>query len=174
MTQSHIEIIVSGDNAAETLEQITSQLPTDAQVVTDNVAVPTLAELFASGLQASSGLGQLVNNWFAQVGSSAELQPFMTLVICAAIFVAVYLAEQVITKMTLGNLQRRSSDPATDRHPIGAALQWGIVKAFGLLFFFAASFIAIKAIIGSENEASALASVALSSVMLPRAWLFCR
>lgn len=172
MSETRIEIIVSGDNAAATMEQLASQLPNDAQIVTDSAVVPTLGDLFASGAQASTGLGQLVNGWFAEVGSSGGTQPVMTLVICAVIFLVAYLVERIATQVAFARLKEPTSEVDGSREPLAGALQWGIVKALGLLIFFGASIVGIKALIGSDVGASKLASVALSSVMLPRAWLF--
>lgn len=165
MSETRIEIVVSGENAAETMEQLTSQLPADAQVVTEGDVVPTLGELFASGAQASTGLGQKVDAWFAQMSASDGLQPLMILLLCGAVFLGAYLVERVATQVALSKL----SD--SDQTPLGKALQWGVVRVLGLVLFYGLSLVGIRALIGSDTEASELSAVALSSVMLPRAWL---
>ncbi|MFK7870877.1 MAG: mechanosensitive ion channel family protein [Roseobacter sp.] len=172
MSDTRIEIIVSGENAAATMEQLTSQLPDTAEIVADTVAPPTLIDLFASGVQASGGLGEQVSQWFANIAASGGIQPPMTLLICVAIFAVAYGVERFAVQAYLSRTARAGSNTDGDGNALGSAIQWGIVSALGLLLFFGLSQIGIRAIIGASGEAHELAIVALTSVMLPRAWLF--
>ena len=171
MSETSIEIVVSGENARATMEQLTSQLPEGAEIVTEGAAAPTLSELFVTGFQASADLGQKVGNWFAGVEASGALQPLATLAMCAVVFLCAYVVERLATYLVFAKLRNGASDEANQPSALGAAIQWGAVKALGLFIFFGTSLIGINVLIGSATEAAKLASVALSSVMLPRAWL---
>lgn len=172
MSETRIEIIVSGDNAAATMEQLAAQLPDTAEIVTDTVAAPTLIDLFTSGVQASAGLGQQVTQWFADIAASGGVQPLMVLIYCAAVFLIAYGIERLAVQAIFSRTAHAGSSEDAEGNALGSAIQWGIVRGLGLFLFFGLCQIGTRAIIGASGEAHELAAVALSSVMLPRAWLF--
>lgn len=171
MSETRIEIIVTGDNAEAAMSQLASQLPEGAEVVTAGSALPTLPEMIASGVAASAGLSDKVDAWFADVAASAGPQPLATLLYCVVIFAAAYLVERVITHLVFSRSKSTSTPTDDAATRLGTALKWGIVKIVGLVIFVGISSIATNALFGSGTEAFELASIALSSVVLPRAWM---
>ncbi|AVL53031.1 mechanosensitive ion channel family protein [Roseobacter denitrificans] len=167
MTETRIEIVVTGGNAEATIDQLASQLQDSEAVVSgaDTAAQP--AELIASSISASAALPQNINAWFAQIAVSEGYQPLATLAICAVIFAIAYLLERVIARLLSGSV----SEPVTTLQKLGNATRWGGARGLSLLAFYGMSLVGIHVVFDASTEAFELAAVALSSLMLPRAWL---
>ena len=90
MSETKIEIIVSGDRAAETLAEITAQLPEGATVSDGSAAaetVPTLDHLLEDAVVNSAALPQQFDAWL----QAMPVSPFTVMIICAALFAAAYV-----------------------------------------------------------------------------------
>ncbi len=170
MTETRIEIIVSGDNAAATMDRLTSQLPDDAVVTAATDVVPSTVELFASGLQASGGLSSKVSEWFTALAASDGLQPAAILGLCAVILVGAYISERLLAGAFLGRRASTENAQSLEAARLGAALWWGFTQIGRLVFFYVVSLIGINTFFGAGSEAQELAQVVLTSVMLPRTW----
>jgi small-conductance mechanosensitive channel len=164
MSETTIKITVSGDRAAETLQQITAALPEEGVVFSDaaTAAAPTFEALFQNAAIASAKLPELISAWFA----SLEVSLALTLSICASIFAVVYLMERAIGQVLLKGTQTVTAD----LNNLSQGVRWGLRKVMMLLAFYVLSRIGIAIALPASSEAFELASVALNSLMLMRAW----
>jgi small-conductance mechanosensitive channel len=161
MEEARIEIIVSGEGAQATLDQITSQLPADAVVASaSDVQPPSFEELLENSAIASADLPAQVSNWFATV----EMNPVVVLAICAAIFVGAYLVERVLRGLFL-----KGPAPA-ETGDVGLGLRWGLKHLIGLVIFYIVSSIAIRIALPTDGEVADLATVSLLNVTAIRLW----
>ena len=164
MSETTIEITVSGDQVAETLAQITANLPQDSVALKETAmdAAPTVEELFQSAARASVNLPELISAWQASV----EMSPAITFSICTLIFAIAYGLERALGLAVLKGTQVGSSD-ASD---VALGVRWGMRKVVMLVAFYIVSRIGIAIAFSSETEAFELADVALLSLMLMRSW----
>ena len=169
MSETKVEIIVSGDNAAQTIEQITAQLPEGTTVSDGTVptaTAPSLDALMEDAVIASGALPGQIGAWWAAM----PVSPFTVLVICAALFAGVYVIERLVGAVWIG----KDAAPDTDGQPVGtisAAIQWGWRKLALLVMFFVLCRIGISTIAARpDSEGAKLAGVTLGAVMLYRGW----
>ena len=66
MSETTIQITVSGDDAAETLDRISQALPEGAAVTGTPVEQSTVDAQLSQVVEASAALPQTVSNWFAR------------------------------------------------------------------------------------------------------------
>ena len=64
MSETRIEIVVSGDNTDATLEQLVAQLPEEAVVVATSDGQTTVADALEQALMAAGGLPTKVVEWW--------------------------------------------------------------------------------------------------------------
>lgn len=81
MSETRIEIVVSGENADATIEKLANQLHGSEAALSVAESATGPADLIASGVNASTSLPDNVNAWFSQIGASDGYQPFATLAI---------------------------------------------------------------------------------------------
>lgn len=157
MSDTRIEIIVSGDNAVETVAQITQTYP---DITTVEVAEPsTPSSLLADGLAASAQLPALISQWSA----SMDMSPLLVILLSAAILLAVYAAEY-----TLGRLYLSAK---SDAAAAARALRWGVVRSLQVLFFYVVGRIALSVVFPPTSPSGPLALSVLAAVMPFRIWV---
>jgi len=171
MSETRIEIVVTGDNADATIEKLANQLQDSEAVVFGAETVAQPADLIASGVNASAALPDNVSAWFSQNAASGGYQPFATLAICVIIFASAYILERIFTGMLVKKSEANSVGAENAFMNLSKAIRWGLVHVLGLVSFYILSLVGINVVFDANTEAFELAAVALSSVMLPRAWL---
>jgi moderate conductance mechanosensitive channel len=165
MSETRIEIVVSGDNAEATLEQIVAQLPGEASVVASSDGQTVVGDAFEQALVTTGELPSRVADWWqaAQAGDGAG--PVTALFLSAIIFAAVYGAERIVVAL----LARRSSGPdgPIPDYPerFRAAIRWGLWQVVRLALYFVIARAVVAAVAGSESTMAALAPVLLTAVM---------
>lgn len=170
MSDTTIQITVSGDNAAETLEAITTQLPETAEIVTDQVSAPTLEDHFVSAAQASGDLPQQVSDWFAGFAASSGMSFIMALLLCGVIFAIAYGIERVLALTVLSKANAASDDTEPGIARTGAGLRFGLVMIVRLCVFFALVRVGFWLAFPSGSEAQQMGVSLLRVLMLVRAW----
>ncbi len=172
MSETKIEITVTGDNAAETIKQITSQLPAGTTVSDGSSgvdAVPTLDHLLEDAVVDAADLPQQLDAWSAAMPDS----PFLVLGICAALFAAMYVIERLIGARWMVNGTSGATDTDEAAGSISRAVQWGWRKAVLLGLFYVLCRIGIALLTKEpDGEGAQLAGVALGALMLCRVWYF--
>ncbi len=170
MSETTIQITVSGDNAAETLDAITTQLPETAEIVTDQVAAPTLEDRFTAAAQASVDLPQQVSDWFAGFASSSGMSLFVAVLLCLVIFALAYGLERGLATTVLPKSKTTNGDTLPGIARTGAGLRFGLTMVLRLCVFFAFVRIGFWLAFPPGSEAQALGVSLLRVLMLIRAW----
>ncbi|MFK7764961.1 MAG: mechanosensitive ion channel family protein [Roseobacter sp.] len=170
MSDTTIQITVSGDNAAETLEAIATQLPESAEIVTDQVSAPTLEDHFIAAAQASGDLPQQVSDWFAGFAASSGMSFMMALLLCGVIFAIAYGIERVLALTVLSRTSAASvpAEPGIAR--TGAGLRFGLTMILRLCVFFALVRVGFWLAFPPSSEAQEMGVSLLRVLMLVRAW----
>jgi hypothetical protein len=136
MSETRIEIVVSGDNAEATLEQLVAQLPEDARVVAASDGQAAMSEAFEQALGAAGDLPARVAEWWhaAQAGDGAG--PVLALLLSAVIFAAAYGVECAGVAL-LARRAGSTSAPGQDYSDrVRAATRWGLWQVLRLVLFF--------------------------------------
>ncbi|MEO9573634.1 MAG: mechanosensitive ion channel family protein [Tateyamaria sp.] len=170
MSETRIEIVVTGENAEATIDKLASQLQNSEVAVSGLETVAQPADLIAAGINASASLPAKVEAWFSQIGASEGYQPLATLAICIAIFALAYLVERIVVGLLMKRKAEAAAAASGVSQALNSAVRWGITHALGLLIFYAMCAIGLNVLFDSGTEAFELAAVAVSSVMLPRTW----
>lgn len=172
MSETTIEVTVTGDNAAETIEQITAQLPEGTTVGDGSLQVdevPTLDHLVEDALVASADLPQQFDAWLQVM----PVSPFTVLMICAALFVGAYVFERLVGAVWLSKIATPILDSEAGAGSISQAISWGWRKLVLLALFYVLCRIGIGLVTARpDGEGAQLAYVTLSALMLYRAWYF--
>ncbi len=170
MSETTIQITVSGDNAAETLERITEQLPEDAAIVSGNEAGPSNEDLFFEAANASSALPQQITNWFDGFAANSGMGVFTALIISAAILVAAWVIERFVSAMVGGKGVSAAVDPSDGLARTGAAMRFAFRMVLRLIGFLILVRIGYSIAFAQGSEAMELGLALLGTTMLVRAW----
>lgn len=165
MSETRIEIVVSGGNAEATLEQLVAQLPEEARVVAASNGQTTVADAFEQALMAAGELPSTIAEWWQAAQAGDGTGPVLAFLLSAAIFAATYGVERVaialLARRSAG--QARSGQEYSDR--VGSAIRWGLWQVLRLAVFFMICRAGIAAVAGSGSAMAVLAPVLLAAVM---------
>ena len=165
MSETRIEIVVSGDNAEATLAQLVAQLPEEARVSAASDGQAAMAEAFEQALAAAGDLPSRVAQWWHAAEAGDGAGPVLALLLSAVIFAAAYGVERAAVAL----LSRRSggtSAPGRDYSDrVRAATRWGLWQVLRLALFFVICRAGVAAVAGPESAMAALAPVLLAVVM---------
>jgi small-conductance mechanosensitive channel len=160
MSETKIEITVSGDNAAETVAQITQTFPDITTVEAAGESLPTTAgALLSDGLAASAALPGRIAAWAATM----EMAPLLVILSSAAILLVVHAAEFAVGRVFLS---AKPGGAAETR-----ALRWGVVRLCQLVFFYVAGRIALTVVFPADAPSGSLALGVLAAVLPFRIWV---
>ncbi len=99
MSETTIQITVTGDNAAETVERITAQFPDDATVSVGEPPVAPASDgdaLIQQAIAASAELPDRVNAWFEAFDATSSMGIFGVSLIILAIIASVWALDRVL------------------------------------------------------------------------------
>ncbi|MHA1108412.1 MAG: mechanosensitive ion channel domain-containing protein [Alphaproteobacteria bacterium] len=165
MSETRIEIVVSGDNAEATLEHLVAQLPDGAAVVAASNGQETVADAFEQALAAAGDLPSMVAQWWhtAQAGDGAG--PVLALLLSAVIFAAAYGVERAGVAVLARRADNATAPGQEYSDRVRAAARWGLLQVLRLALFYVICRVGIAAVAGSGTAMAALAPVLLAVVM---------
>ena len=172
MTQTKVEIIVSGDNAVETIEQLTSQLPAGTTIVNGTQLAErpaTIDNLLEDAIIASTNFPDRIGEWIATL----HVTPISLVSISAAIFIAAFLIERLlglIWGMLTARQVQHSGDATSPIDSITRGLVWGGRQLTLLIVFYIICRVAIGVFLPQDSSAAAFANKSLTSVIVFRVW----
>lgn len=165
MAETKIEIVVSGDNAAEVLDKVIKAVP-EATVVTDTVDPSNvLSAKLDQAVAAAGDLPAKFTDWAQSLSEAGSAGPLMAFVFAALIVAGAYAIElgvfmavrQVLASGTAGD----GSGPARIR----AGFRWVVVEAVRLIVFYALVKALLAAFAGSNAPVAELSAVVLQAVL---------
>ena len=170
MSETTIEITVSGDNAAETRERITQQLPEDAAIVNGNATEASNEDLFFEAANASAALPQLISDWFSGFEANSGMGVFTAVLFCLGVIVVAWGIEKVIAAAVQARRPAVQVDAADGIARTGAAMRFGLGMILRLLLFNVLVRIGYSLLFPQTSEAMELGAAFLGAAMLVRIW----
>ena len=165
MSEARIEIVVSGDNAEATLEQLVAQLPEGAAVVAASDGKATLADAFEQALVASGDLPSKVAQWWHATQAGDGAGPVLAFLLSAVIFAAAYGVERVAALLLARRSDSTSAPGLEYSDRVRAATHWGLWQVLRLVLFVVLCRLGIAVVAGSQSAMDALAPALLAVVM---------
>jgi len=165
MSETRIEIVVSGDNAAATLEQLVAQLPEEARVAAASADRTTVADGFETALAAAGDLPSNVAQWWHAAEAGDGAGPVLALLLSAVIFAAAYGIERVAVALFARRSDSTSAPGLEYSDRVRAAARWGLWQVLRLVLFFVICRAGVAAVAGSGSAMALLAPILLAAVM---------
>lgn len=171
MSETTIEITVSGDNAAEILQRITDQLPDEATIVDGAAGAAALDDSITEAVLASASLPQQVTDWFAGFSADAGMGIMTAVVTIIAILFGAWAVDRMAAALLPSWARGTNPSPDDGLARTGAALRHGLGMTLRIVLFYVLARIAFGIVFAQGSEALELGTALLGIAVLLRTWL---
>lgn len=165
MAETKIEIIVSGDNAAEVLAQVVNAVPAEAEIVSQTEVAFDVSERFQAVIAASGDLPAKFSSWLEAISDSGSGGPLVAIALGLVVLLAAYAVEyaaSIVVRPYFVDTDR--NQPAVMR----AAFGWGILQILRLLIFAGLVNAMFAGVFDAGSPVPVLGAVLLAAVLRVR------